>query len=105
MSARQVVTDETLTPPPSRRSSGAGLRLAFLCIGIFMVYLDATIVNVALPSIGRDLDADVTGLQWVIDAYTLVFACLLLTAGTLGDAWGRKRVFLVGLMGFTLTSV
>ena len=78
--------------------------LAVTCIGLFMVLLDMTIVNVALPTIQSDLNASLSGLQWVVDAYTLPFAALLLTAGTLGDRYGRKRVFLVGLVGFTLGS-
>ncbi|MFG2309364.1 DHA2 family efflux MFS transporter permease subunit [Streptomyces sp. NPDC048566] len=82
-----------------------GLLLAFLCFGVFMVYLDATIVNVALPDIQEELSTDITQLQWIIDAYTLTFACLLLTSGTLGDILGRKKIFLAGLVGFTLTSV
>ncbi|MGW6015040.1 MFS transporter [Streptomyces sp. NPDC055210] len=82
-----------------------GLLLSFVCFGVFMVYLDATIVNVALPEIQRDLDADLAGLQWVVDAYALAFACLLLTSGTVGDIVGRKRLFLGGLVGFTLSSV
>ncbi|MDX3434157.1 DHA2 family efflux MFS transporter permease subunit [Streptomyces sp. ME01-18a] len=78
--------------------------LTFICVGIFMVYLDSTIVNVALPEIQRDLSADMTQLQWVINAYALVVACLLLTAGTLGDIFGRKRIFLGGLVGFLAAS-
>ncbi|GAA2565132.1 MULTISPECIES: MFS transporter [Streptomyces] len=84
---------------------GKGLLLTFICIGIFMVYLDSTIVNVALPEIQHDLSTNLTQLQWVIDAYALVVACLLLTAGTLGDIFGRKRVFLSGLVGFLAASV
>ncbi|RCH65706.1 MFS transporter [Streptomyces sp. SDr-06] len=82
-----------------------GLLLAFLCFGVFMVYLDATIVNVALPDIQHELTAGITQLQWIVDAYALAFACLLLTSGTLGDILGRKRLFLGGLLGFTLSSV
>jgi EmrB/QacA subfamily drug resistance transporter len=82
-----------------------GLQLAFLCFGVFMVYLDATIANVALPDIQKDMSANIAQLQWVIDAYTLAFACLLLTSGALGDILGRKNLFLGGLIGFTLTSV
>jgi EmrB/QacA subfamily drug resistance transporter len=78
--------------------------LAVTCIGLFMVLLDASIVTVALPTIQRDLHAQLSDLQWVVDAYTLPFAVLLLTAGTLGDRFGRKRVFLVGLVVFTLGS-
>ncbi len=78
--------------------------LAVTCIGLFMVLLDMTIVNVALPTIQADLNTSLSDLQWVVDAYTLPFAALLLTAGTLGDRYGRKRVFLAGLIGFTLGS-
>lgn len=78
--------------------------LAITCIGLFMVLLDMTIVNVALPTIQSSLNASLSDLQWVVDAYTLPFAALLLTAGTLGDRYGRKRMFLVGLVVFTLGS-
>jgi len=80
------------------------LTLGACCFGLFMVMLDNTIVNVALPSIQRELGASVSGLQLVVDAYILVFASLLLTAGALGDRFGRKRVFLVGLVIFTVAS-
>ncbi|MGW3658757.1 MFS transporter [Streptomyces sp. NPDC005151] len=93
----------TSTTPDVTR--GKGLLLTFICIGIFMVYLDSTIVNVALPEIQHDLSADMAQLQWVINAYALVVACLLLTAGTLGDIFGRKRIFLGGLVGFLAASV
>src|SRR5258708_26971493 len=69
-----------------------------------MVLLDASIVTVALPTIQRDLHAQLSDLQWVVDAYTLPFAVLLLAAGTLGDRFGRKRLFLAGLVGFTAGS-
>jgi EmrB/QacA subfamily drug resistance transporter len=78
--------------------------LAVTCIGFFMVLLDASIVTVALPTIQRELHTQLSGLQWVVDAYTLPFAVLLLTAGTLGDRFGRKRVFLFGLVIFTVGS-
>jgi EmrB/QacA subfamily drug resistance transporter len=80
------------------------LTLGACCFGLFMVMLDNTIVNVALPSIQRDLDAGVAGLQLVVDAYVLVFASLLLTAGSLGDRFGRRRVFRAGLVVFTGSS-
>ncbi len=69
-----------------------------------MVILDATIVNVALPALGRELGGGVSGLQWVVDAYTVVFAGLLLPAGSLGDRLGARRVFTAGLGVFTLAS-
>src|SRR5438874_2203785 len=80
------------------------LPLFAICLGYFMVILDATIVNVALPSIGRDLGGGVSALQWVVDAYTVVFAALLLSAGALGDRMGSRRVFDTGLVLFTAAS-
>ncbi|MFI5800462.1 MFS transporter [Streptomyces sp. NPDC051677] len=81
------------------------LRLAFICAGVVMVYLDSTVVGVALPDMQEKMNIGVSDLQWVFDIYVLTFACFLLTAGTLGDALGRGRVFLVGLTGFTAASV
>ncbi|HEX3649930.1 MAG TPA: MFS transporter [Pseudonocardiaceae bacterium] len=75
-----------------------------LCLGFFMIMMDATVVNTALPVIGRELSASVSGLQWVVDGYTLVFACLLLSGGSLGDRLGARRVFLTGLVLFTAAS-
>jgi EmrB/QacA subfamily drug resistance transporter len=80
------------------------LTLGACCFGLFMVMLDNTVVNVALPSIQRELSAGVSGLALVLDAYILVFASLLLTAGSLGDRFGRRRVFRAGLVVFTLSS-
>src|SRR5260370_27048554 len=74
------------------------ITLLVTCLGLFMVLLDASIVNVALPTIQADLHANLSDLQWVIDAYTLPLAALMLTAGTLGDRFGRKRLFLFGLV-------
>ncbi len=75
-----------------------------LCASLLAIVIDNTIVNVALPTLVRDLDADVSELQWVVDAYTLVFAGLLLLAGTLGDRFGRRRTLLSGLAVFGLAS-
>nr|WP_198428648.1 MFS transporter [Nocardia bovistercoris] len=72
---------------------------------LFVTFLDTTIVSVALGDIRRDLSTDVTSLQWVVNAYTLVFAGLMLAGGSLGDRWGRKRVMIVGLVIFCLGSV
>jgi MFS transporter, DHA2 family, methylenomycin A resistance protein len=80
------------------------LPLLAICLGYFMVILDATIVNVALPSIGRDLGGGVGSLQWVIDAYTVVFAGLLLSAGSIGDLIGSRKVLDTGLALFTAAS-
>jgi len=81
------------------------LVLAICCMSLLMVGLDNTIVNVALPSIGRDLHAHLSGLQWVVDAYTLVLASLLMLAGSTGDRIGRRRVFEIGLVVFSLGSL
>jgi MFS family permease len=79
--------------------------LAICCLSVFMAGLDVTIVNVALPSIQRALHASVSGLQWTIDAYTLVIACLLMLSGSLADRFGRRRVFQIGLAAFSLGSL
>jgi EmrB/QacA subfamily drug resistance transporter len=79
--------------------------LAVVCMGQLMMVLDATIVNVALPSMQRDLGFSQANLAWVIDAYMIAFGSFLLLAGRLGDLLGRKRMFLIGLVMFTLASV
>jgi EmrB/QacA subfamily drug resistance transporter len=83
---------------------GHGALVMVLCAGIFMVYLDGTVVNVALPEIQTDLGGGITQLQWVVDIYALAFAALLLTSGVAGDIVGRRRMFLAGLASFTLAS-
>src|SRR6185503_13321160 len=79
--------------------------LVLICFAQFMVILDATIVNVALPSIQRDLNLSEGSLQWIVNAYTLVFAGFLLLGGRAGDLLGRKRLFLIGLVIFTTASL
>jgi EmrB/QacA subfamily drug resistance transporter len=79
--------------------------LTAVCLATFMLLLDITIVNVALPDISRDLDAGFDDVQWVIDAYALMLAALLLTAGSLADLLGRRRVFVFGLASFTVASI
>jgi EmrB/QacA subfamily drug resistance transporter len=78
--------------------------LGAACFGLFMAILDNLVVNVALPTISKDLDAQATQLQWIVSAYTLLFASLQITAGGLGDRFGRKRFFMIGLVIFTATS-
>ncbi len=80
------------------------LVLAICCLSLLLVSMDVTIVNVALPSIRRDLRATTAGLQWVVDAYTLVLASLLMLSGSIADRFGRRRVFQVGLTLFTTAS-
>src|SRR5436309_15339382 len=79
--------------------------LAAVAFGLFMIMLDNTIVNVALPSIERDLHMSISGLEWVVTAYALTFAALLITGGKLGDYYGRKRMFILGLVIFTGSSL
>jgi EmrB/QacA subfamily drug resistance transporter len=78
--------------------------LAAMCFALFMIMLDNTVVNVALPSIQDDLGASLSGLEWTINAYTLTFAVLLVTGGRLGDILGRRRMFLFGVVVFALSS-
>ncbi len=79
--------------------------LVAACFALFMAMLDNLVVNIAMPTIAKDLDANNTQLQWIVSAYTLVFASLQITAGGLGDRLGRKRWFLIGLALFTATSL
>jgi EmrB/QacA subfamily drug resistance transporter len=90
---------EAAEPSPAR-----WLALAVLCVSLLMVTLDNTVLNVALPTLERDLHATTTELQWIVDAYVVVFAGLLLVMGSLADRIGRKRVFLAGLAAFAAGS-
>src|SRR3954451_7346013 len=78
--------------------------LVAVCLATFMLLLDVTIVNVALPSIERDLGSSFSDLQWVIDAYALTLAAGLLTAGSVADLIGRRKVFVAGLIVFSIAS-
>jgi EmrB/QacA subfamily drug resistance transporter len=93
---------EPLHPAPIRHKP---LILAICCMSILLVSLDVTVLNVALPSIKRDLHTSIAGSQWTIDAYTLVLASLLLLSGSTADRIGRRRVFQLGLSVFTLGSL
>lgn len=79
--------------------------LAATVLGSGIAFLDATVVNVALPTIAEDLGAGLTGLQWTLDAYLVTLSALLLLGGSLGDLYGRRRVFVAGLAGFTAASL
>src|SRR3954449_6757246 len=78
--------------------------LAAMCFALFMIMLDNTVVNVALPSIQRDLHASISSLEWTVNAYTLTFAVLLVTGGRMGDIFGRRTMFLFGVVVFALSS-
>jgi EmrB/QacA subfamily drug resistance transporter len=86
------------------RSRRIGI-LLICCMSLFIVGLDNTIVNVALPSISKELHASVSGLQWIVDAYTLALASLLMLSGSMADRFGRRKVFQIGLLVFTLGSL
>src|SRR5262249_4421213 len=79
--------------------------LAVLCMSLLIISLDNTILNVALPALSRELDASTAELQWIVDGYTLVFAGLLLTMGSIGDCFGRKGALGVGLAVFSVSSL
>ena len=79
--------------------------LLAVCLATFMLLLDITVVNVALPDIQKELHTDLTGLQWVVDAYTLTLASFTLTMGALADRFGRRRLFVIGVGLFTLASL
>src|SRR6187549_314034 len=81
------------------------LTLGVLCLSLLIIVMDNTILNVAIPSLMRDLDASNSEIQWIIDAYTLVFAGLLLTTGSLSDRFGRKGALQAGLALFALGSI
>src|SRR5260370_40227583 len=92
-------------PGAIQSANARWLSLLVLCAGFLMVVVDATIVNVALPSIQRNLGFSQSGLAWVVDAYLIAYAGIMLLAGRLGDLFGRKRIFLLGLALFTAASL
>ncbi len=101
---------DTLPPPepvltPRTSAGGKGLLLAVCCVAQFMVILDLSIVNVALPSIQSSLKFSASDLQWVIDAYAIVFAGFLMLAGRAGDLWGQRRTFVAALAFFAVASL
>src|SRR5438105_10041037 len=85
--------------------SRARLTLAATIVGSSMTFVDATVVNVALPALQADLHATITDVQWVIEAYALFLGALILVGGSLGDQFGRKRIFLIGILSFTAASI
>lgn len=91
---------------PARWGTPAARRVLVACVlGSSMAFLDSTVVNVALPRIGADLGTGLAGLQWVLDAYLVTLAALVLLGGSLGDRYGRRRMFDVGVVGFTAASL
>ena len=88
-------------PDPSRR----WWTLTAVCLGTFMLLLDITVVNVALPDIQKDLGSSFSDLQWVVDAYALTLAATLLTSGSLADLYGRRLLYLIGVSAFSVASL
>ena len=100
-----TTVDAPVVPHTVRGPLRPNLVLAICCLSLLIVSMDATIVNVALPAIRHDLDASISGLQWVIDAYTMVVASLLMFSGSMADRLGRRRVFQAGMSLFMLGSL
>jgi MFS family permease len=91
--------------PKIRNPVDRNVVLAICCMSLLLVGMDVTIVNVALPAIQHDLKASLSGLQWIMDAYTVVVASLLMLSGSLSDRFGRRRVFQIGLTLFMAGSL
>jgi len=106
------MTSHTTLEPPRHRGLALALTadnrrwwtLGAMCFALFMLMLDNTVVNVALPTIQRSLGLSIDGLEWTVNAYTATFAVLLVTGGRLGDIFGRRRTFLIGVLIFAGSS-
>src|SRR5438309_226548 len=105
MSTSPRLIARSLDMPNETKNDRRWLALLILCAGFLMIVLDMTIVNVALPSIKNDLGFTQASLAWVVNAYLIAYAGVLLLAGRLGDLIGRKRIFLIGLVAFTAASM
>ena len=99
------ITNDNIADSSSTSDRSRWIALVVLCVGMLMIVLDATIVNVALPKIQSDLGFSQSSLAWVINAYLITFGGLLLLAGRLGDLLGRRDVFIGGLTLFTAASL
>src|SRR5499427_3891641 len=103
-----MTSDAQILAPPATAGEGVDprrwLTLIILLLAAFMNLLDVSIVNIAIPSIQRDLNASYADVQWALAGYTLAYALVLITGGRLGDTFGRKRLFLIGVSGFTIMS-
>ena len=102
------MTTQEAVPPQPVDTPGRGSRgwtLALVCVATFMLMLDLTVVSIALLKMRDSLDADFSGMQWVIDSYTLTLAAFLVIAGSFADRLGRKKIFITGLVVFTAASL
>ena len=113
-----TVSPEAQAPAPAARASASppateqgaaprhtGLALAAVCLGFFMILLDGSALNVALPAIEHDVHGSISALQWVVNIYTIPLASVLLTAGSISDRWGARRLFVSSLAAFTVASL
>ncbi len=102
-----MMKDQKSNSPTSANagSSRRSLVLALVILAQFMVMIDFTIVQVALPSIGREFDVSVNGLQWIVTAYGLTLAGFLMLSGRMGDIYGHERLFIIGVLLFSLASL
>src|SRR5688572_4132532 len=106
MAHPKAVMEPSSSGSAEKRAGGSPwLVLLAVSLGVIMVMLDGTVVGIANPSIQADLKASLSDLQWVTSGYLLALAVFLITAGKLGDLFGHKRVFLIGVAGFALSSV
>src|ERR1700729_3899551 len=99
-----TLPEPTVTGPPPEARGRPAAALISVCLGFFVIQLDVTIVNVALPAIQGEIGGSLAGLQWVVDAYTLALASIMLTAGSTADRVGARKVFTLGLAAFALGS-
>ncbi len=96
--------DDAHLKDPEDTTRNSAIALLSVCLGFFVIQLDVTIVNVALPAIQREIGGSLAGLQWVIDSYTLALASIMLTAGSTADRSGARKVFVLGLTAFAAGS-
>ncbi|HEY5169588.1 MAG TPA: MFS transporter, partial [Thermoleophilia bacterium] len=103
------MTSTTPVRPAEHRPAGTARNpwavLAVLCLGLFMILLDGTIVNIAIPHIQTYFNTAFSNIEWVMNAYILAFAVLLVPMGRFGDLWGRRKLFVAGMVLFTLGSL
>lgn len=104
MSQRESVNEHPAAAPAAALATAGWWPMAAIVLAVFMLMLDATVVTVAIPEMRRDLHASLSGLEWVLNGYTLAMAAFQLTAGSLADRIGRRRVFLAGVLAFTAAS-
>src|SRR5580658_7787472 len=102
--ARSFLREVSVDPDIRLKSPQGRWVLAATVLGAGVAFLDSTVVNVALPTIGKDFHATLAELQWIVNAYTLTLAALILLGGSLGDRYGRRRIFVMGVIWFAVAS-